>query len=102
MYAIVDFKGFQFKVTEDEVVRVPTVDHAVGEAVTLERVLMIGGPEVKVGTPTVPGASVSAEIVAHGRGRKVLVGKFKRRRDYHRKKGHRQGYTDIRITKITA
>ncbi len=102
MYAIVDFKGFQFKVAEDEVVRVPTLDHEVGAKLVLDRVLLVGGPDAKIGTPTVDGAQVDAEVVAHGRGKKILVGKFKRRRDYKRKKGHRQGYTDIRITKITA
>ena len=100
MYAIVDFKGFQFKVAENDVIRVPSLEDEVGAKVVLENVLFLGGPEPKVGTPTVEGTQVEAEVVGHGRGPKVVVGKFKRRRDYHRKKGHRQNYTDLRINRI--
>jgi large subunit ribosomal protein L21 len=102
MYAIVDFKGFQFRVAQDEVVRVPLLDLEPGEKVVIDRVLFLGGTTAKVGTPTVDGSQVEAEVVAHGRDKKVLVGKFIRRRDYHRKNGHRQGYTDIKINKIVA
>jgi len=70
--------------------------------VTLDRVLMIGGGETKVGAPTVSGSAVEAEVLSHGRHKKVLVGKFMRRRDYHRKKGHRQYYTELRIKKISS
>ncbi len=102
MYAIVDFKGFQFKVAEDQTIRVPKCDEAVGATVVMDRVLFVGGDEVRVGSPTVDGTSVEAEVVSHGRGKKVLVGKFLRRRDYHRKNGHRQDFTELKITKISA
>jgi large subunit ribosomal protein L21 len=100
MYAIVDFLGVQVRVAENETVRVPLVDRSVGETFTLDRVLFVGGSSPKVGTPTVKGVKVEAEVVAHGRGKKVIVGKFMRRKDYHRKNGHRQSYTDLRIVKI--
>jgi large subunit ribosomal protein L21 len=100
MYAIVSFKGFQYRVAEDQVVRVPSIDHEVGDKVVMEDVLFIGGSEPRVGAPTVPGSQVEGEVVSHGRGKKVIVGKFMRRRDYHRKNGHRQNYTEVRITKI--
>lgn len=102
MYAIVDVKGFQYKVAANELVRVPLLDAEVGQAVTLDRVLMIGGGEPKIGAPTVAGSAVEAEVVRHGRHKKVIVGKFMRRRDYHRKKGHRQDFTELRIKKISA
>lgn len=100
MYAIVDFKGFQYKVAENETVRVPSLDEEVGSRVTLDRVLFVGGDEPQVGAPTIDGASVEAEVVGHGRGPKIVVGKFLRRRDHHRKNGHRQNFTEIKITKI--
>lgn len=102
MYAIVDFKGFQFKVAKDEVVRVPRLDLEPGDKVVMDRVLFLAGPDGKVGTPTVEGSQVEAEVLEHGRHKKVLVGKFTRRRDYHRKNGHRQGYTDVKINAIVA
>ena len=102
MYAIVDVKGFQFRAEPGGVLRVPSLDDEVGATVVLDRVLMLGGTETRVGNPLIEGSRIEAEVLAHGRGRKVLVGKFKRRRDYHRKKGHRQGYTEIRITRIHA
>ena len=102
MYAIVDFKGFQYRMAKDDVVRVPTLDAEPGDKVVIDRVLFVGGGDVKVGTPVVEGVKVEAEVVGHGRGPKVLVGKFIKRRDYHRKNGHRQNYTDIKITNIVA
>ena len=102
MYAIVDFKGFQFKVAKDDVVRVPSLDAEVGDTIQMDRVLLLGGEDTQVGTPTVDGSAVEAEVLGHGRGEKVLVGKFKRRLGYHRKNGHRQNYTEVRIKNITA
>jgi len=100
MYAIVDVQGVQVRVAENETVRVPLLDRAVGESIVLDRVLYVGGAQPKVGRPVVEGARVEAEVAAHGRGKKVIVGKFMRRKDYHRKNGHRQSYTDLKIVRI--
>jgi large subunit ribosomal protein L21 len=100
VYAIIDFKGFQYKVVENEVLRVPLVDAQVGERLVIDRVLLVGGDGARVGTPVVDACRVEAEVLGHGRGAKVVVGKFKRHRDYHRKKGHRQDYTELKITRI--
>lgn len=102
MYAIVDFKGFQFRVAKDQVVRVPRLDMDPGEKVVMDRVLFLGGTDSKVGTPVIEGTQVEGEVVEHGRHKKILVGKFNRRRDYHRKNGHRQDYTDVKIKTIVA
>ena len=102
MYAIVECKGFQYRVEPDQVVRVPLIEGDPGSALTLDRVLLVNdGKETRVGTPVIEGAQVKAEVVGHGRGKKIIVGKFKRRKDYRRKKGHRQDYTEIKVQSIT-
>jgi large subunit ribosomal protein L21 len=73
----------------------------VGASVAFDRILFLSdGERSRVGTPVVDGARVEAEIVAHGKGKKVIIGKYKRRKDYRRKNGHRQPYTEIRITRV--
>ncbi|MBK1734496.1 50S ribosomal protein L21 [Halorhodospira abdelmalekii] len=103
MYAVIRSGGKQYRVAEGEVVRVEKLPAQVGERIELDDVLMVGqGGDVKVGTPRVDGATVQAEVVDQGRGRKIEVVKFKRRKNYRRHHGHRQHYTDIKITGIQA
>lgn len=102
-YAVVRTGGLQFRVSEGDLIRVPRMKTDVGEAIEMPDVLALSvGGDVKVGTPIVKSAKVRAEVVGHGRGRKVIVFKKKRRKDYRVTKGHRQGFTELRITGITA
>lgn len=100
MYAIVETGGKQFKVAAGDTIFVEKLSAAVGEAVTLDKVHFIGGEETKVGTPTVAGASVAAKVVEHGRGKKVTVFKYKSKKNYHKKQGHRQPYTKLLVESI--
>ncbi len=100
MYAVIATGGKQYRVAEGDVVRVEKLDAEVGENVKFDQVLAIGGDEMKVGTPVVDGASVEGEVLAQDRARKVIVYKYKPKRGYHRKNGHRQAYTELKITKI--
>lgn len=102
MFAIVDIAGFQEKVEEGQVLRVPTLKGAVGDSVTFDKVMLlsVGDADAKIGKPYVTGAAVAATIKAHGRADKIIVRKFKRRKRYTRTQGHRQGYTDIEVTGI--
>jgi large subunit ribosomal protein L21 len=101
MYAVIRSGGKQYKVAQGEVVRLEKLPGNVGDAVTLSEVLMVGeGDGVKVGTPTVTGASVSGEIVEQDRAKKILVGKKKRRKGFAKFRGHRQYYTAVKITAI--
>jgi len=101
MYAVVKIKNQQFRVSPDLKLQVPLFDNEVGDTLTFDEVLMVSdGDEVKVGTPNIEGASVAAEVLGHGRSRKIVVFKKKRRKNYRRKNGHRQEYTEIKITGI--
>jgi len=101
MYAVVKIKNQQYRVSPDLSLQVPLLDNEVGETLKFDEVLMVAdGGDVKVGAPTVEGASVDAEVVGHGRSRKIVVFKKKRRKNYRRKNGHRKHYTEIRITGI--
>ena len=101
MYAIIDVGGIQLKVGPEEHVRVPLLKAEVGSQVTFDRVLAVrSNGDVHVGTPTVEGAKVVADVVAHGKAKKVIVAKYKRRKFYRRKRGHRQDYTEIKISEI--
>jgi large subunit ribosomal protein L21 len=103
MITVVEQGGSQFKVSEGDTIRVPLMDAEKGSEIVLDRVLLVGeGDDVKVGTPVVDGAQVKATVVDHGKADKVLVMKRKRRKDYRRKNGHRQGFTELRITSISA
>lgn len=100
-YAVVRTGGLQFRVAEGDTIRVPLIATDVGRSVELAQVLAFSsGGELTVGQPLVEGAKVIAEVTRHGRGRKVLVYKKKRRKGYQRKKGHRQGFTELRIVKL--
>ena len=103
MYAIVNISGKQFKATEGARVRIPKQTGDAGATLTFDNVLLFhDGTNTQVGTPTVSGASVTATVVDHGRERKILIYKKKRRKGYQRKNGHRQWYTEIEIQKIKA
>ena len=103
MYAIVKTGGKQYRVTPGQTVRVEKLDGAVGDNVELGDVLLIGGEgETQVGQPRVDGASVAAEIVEQGRSKKIIIFKKKRRKGYHKKQGHRQAFTGLKITEIRA
>ena len=102
MYAVVRSGGKQYRVSPGGSVRVEKLSGEVGASITLEDVLMIGGEgDIKLGAPTVDGASVNGTIVAQGRGAKIRVFKMKRRKGYRRSQGHRQDYTEIRIDGIS-
>ena len=101
MYAIINISGKQYKASEGAKVRVAKQTGDTGTTLTFDEVLMFNdGKNTEFGNPTVKGAKVSAEILDHGRDRKILVYKKKRRKGYQRKNGHRQWYTDIEIKKI--
>lgn len=100
--AVVRIKGVQYRVAEGDILDVPLVGDEAGATIELGEVLMLGGDSPVVGTPLVDGARVTAEVVGHGRGDKILVFRFKRRKNYRRTTGHRQDYTRIRITGIQA
>ena len=103
MYAIVNISGKQFKASEGARVRIPKQTGDAGATLTFDNVLLFhDGTNTQVGTPTVSGASVTATVVDHGRERKILIYKKKRRKGYQRKNGHRQWYTEIEIQKIKA
>lgn len=104
MYAIFKALGHQFKVREGDVLRLPLMDEAEpGSTLTFDEVLLTSdGDTIKAGTPVVPNASVKAEVVGLAKGDKIYVFKFKRRKNYRRKTGHRQKYTEVRITEVKA
>lgn len=103
MYAVVRTGGKQVRVQAGEAVRVEKLAGEVGDRVELDQVLLVGGEgEPRVGRPLVDGARVHATIQAHGRGEKLVVFKMKRRKNYRRKRGHRQDYTELRIERIDA
>lgn len=102
MYAIIKTGGKQVKVEEGQAIFVEKLDVAEGERVVFDEVIMIGGEETKIGTPLVEGASVEATVEKQGRNKKVVIFKYRRRKDSSSKKGHRQPYTKLTIDKINA
>ena len=101
MYAVIRTGGKQYKVTKDAVLEVESLSGDVGSKLDLE-VLMLGGDSPKIGAPLVKGASVQCEIVSHGQGEKVMAFKKKRRKNTHRKRGHRQHFNKVKVLGITA
>jgi large subunit ribosomal protein L21 len=101
MFAIIKSGGKQYRVSEGDVVRLELLDADAGETVELP-VLMVGGEQVAVGSPMLDGAVVKAEVLRHGRGDKIDIYKFKAKTNYRRHIGHRQSFTEVRITGITA
>lgn len=100
MYAVIKTGGKQYRVTEGQKLRVEKIPGDPGAAVTFGEVLLLGGDSVKIGQPVVKGATVSATISTQDRGAKITLFKFRRRKNYRRKNGHRQPYTDVVITSI--
>ena len=101
MLAVFKTGGKQYSVKAGQVLKVEKLEVATGGAVEIERVLLIGnGDDVKIGQPLVEGATVTAEVVAHGRHKKVKIIKFKRRKHHMKQMGHRQWFTEIKITSI--
>jgi large subunit ribosomal protein L21 len=103
MYAVIVTGGKQYKVAEGEFLKVEKLEIATGESVTFDRVLLVGnGDDVQIGAPVVNGAKVVAEVVAQGRHDKIRIIKFRRRKHHMKRQGHRQWYTEIKITGIQA
>jgi large subunit ribosomal protein L21 len=101
MYAIVSINGTQARVGKDEVIEVPRLKGEPGSSITLDQVLLVAdGDSIKFGQPLVSGASLTAEVLEHFRGPKLKVFKFKRRREYRRRHGHRDERTRLRVTAI--
>jgi len=102
MYAVIKTGGKQYRVAEGQKLRVEKLSGAIGDKITFSEVLLVGGDTTHVGQPFVKGASVSAEITGAGRGEKVIIFKFRRRKNYRRHTGHRQPFTELKITGISA
>ncbi len=101
MYAVIKTGGKQYRVEEGQVIRVETLRAEEGDTVDFSEVLMVAnGDEIKIGTPVVEGAKVSAKVLEHGRHKKVEIIKFKRRKHHMKRQGHRQNYTAVRIESI--
>ena len=103
MYAIIKTGGKQYRVSEGDTLRVERLTAGEGDSVEFDEVLMVGeGDSVKIGTPLVDGSKVTATIKAHGRGKKVEIIKFRRRKHHMKRMGHRQDFTEVEITGISA
>ena len=102
MYAIIATGGKQYKVAEGDVIKVEKLGVEAGSEVVFDQVLVVSGDDIKVGNPTVEGATVTANVVKEGKSKKVIVYKYKRKTGYHKKNGHRQQYTQVKIEKINA
>jgi large subunit ribosomal protein L21 len=100
MFAVIKTGGKQYRVAEDQVIKVERIKAELGEIVQLGNVLMLGGETTQLGIPIIAGASVAAEVIEQGRGAKVIAFKKRRRKNSRRKRGHRQEYTTLRITEI--
>ena len=101
MYAVIKTGGKQYKVSKGDILRIEKLPKQVGESVTFADVLLVGGDAIKIGTPTVAGAKVEAKVMSQEKGKKVVIFKFRRRKNYRRKQGHRQPFTTIEVTSIT-
>ena len=103
MYAIIETGGKQYKVSEGDIITVEKLGVEAGSEYTFENVLAVNnGEKLTVGTPVVAGASVVASVIGDGKAKKVIVYKYKRKTGYHKKNGHRQSYTELKIEKINA
>jgi large subunit ribosomal protein L21 len=101
MYAVIKSGGKQHRVTVGETLKVELLKNEVGASLNIADVLMVvNGTDIKIGQPVVSGASVVAEVLSHGRGKKVRIVKHRRRKHYHKEQGHRQWYTELKITAI--
>lgn len=103
MYAVIVTGGKQYKVAEGEYLKVEKLEVPTGETITIDKVLLVAnGDEVNIGAPVVEGAKVTAEVISQGRHDKVRIIKFRRRKHHMKRQGHRQWYTEIKITGISA
>ncbi|HHU48364.1 MAG: 50S ribosomal protein L21 [Caldicoprobacterales bacterium] len=101
MYAVIKAGGKQYKVQEGDIIRVEKLDAEEGSTVQFNEVLALSNDNgLKVGTPLVEGAAVEASVMGHGKGKKIIVFKYKPKKNYRKKQGHRQPYTQVQITKI--
>lgn len=103
MYAVIESGGKQHRVVEGEVLRLEKLDAAAGDSVSFDRVLLVGeGESVKIGAPYVEGGRVTAQVLGQGRARKITIIKMRRRKNSRKRQGHRQSFTEVRITGIEA
>ncbi|CAI06565.1 MULTISPECIES: 50S ribosomal protein L21 [Aromatoleum] len=103
MYAVIKTGGKQYRVAAGEKIKVEQIPADVGSEITIDQVFMVGeGESVKIGTPVVSGATVTATVVSHGRHDKIKIFKMRRRKHYQKHQGHRQNYTELRIEAISA
>jgi len=102
MYALVEFMGKQYKTEKGALLKVDKIDAEPGTAINIDKVLLVSGDSVKVGSPYIQGAKVSAVVESHGKDDKIIVFKYKPKKDYRRKQGHRQQYSIIKIGDISA
>ena len=102
MYAIIETGGKQYKVAEGDIIKVEKLGVDAGETVTFDQVLVVNNGELSIGCPTVAGATVTGTVVKEAKAKKVIVYKYKRKTGYHKKNGHRQQYTAVKIEKINA
>lgn len=103
MYAVFQSGGKQHRVSEGQTVRLEKLEVEMGQPVEFSEVLMVAdGEDIKIGVPFVEGGVIKAEVVAHGRGEKIKIVKFRRRKHYRKQQGHRQLFTDVKITGISA
>ena len=100
MYAVIETGGKQYKVAQGDVVFIEKLDVEAGNEVIFDKVLVVGGDDVKVGAPYVEGATVTATVAKQGKAKKSIVYKYKPKKGYHKKQGHRQPYTKVEITAI--
>ena len=103
MYAVIQTGGKQYRVAQGSTLKVEKIDAAEGDSIELDKVLMVAdGDDVKVGSPYVEGGRVTATVRAQGRGKKVMIVKFRRRKHHMKRQGHRQAFTEIEVTGIHA
>ena len=102
MFAVLNTGGKQYKVSQGDLIEVEKLESNTGDTIILDQVLMVGeGENIEVGSPFLPGCKVTGEVVEQGKGAKIIVFKKKRRKNYRRKNGHRQLFTQLKITEIT-
>ncbi len=102
MYAIIETGGKQLKVEVGQAIYIEKLDAATGDVVTFDKVLFVGGDSVKVGEPVIAGATVTAKVEKQGKQKKIIVFKYKAKKNYRKKQGHRQPYTKVTIEAINA
>lgn len=102
MYAVIETGGKQYRVTEGQSIKVELIDAEAGSSINLDKVLLVAnGADIKVGAPYVKGGKVTATVKSHGRGKKIHIIKFRRRKHFQKEQGHRQHYTELQITGIS-